>query len=113
VTGGVGGDEAPPVGGEGPVGDVDRDPLFALGLQAVDEQRQVDALPLRAVLLRFSFERAQLIVEDPLRVVQQAAEQRRLAVVDAAAGDETKRRLAALALQVFDDVVGRERRGQK
>ena len=54
-----------------------------------------------------------LIVEDPLRVVQQAPEQRRFAVVHAAAGDEAQRRFAALPLEVSDDVVAADRRGQK
>jgi hypothetical protein len=41
------------------------------------------------VLLRIRFERGELIVEDPLRLVEQPADQGRLAIVDAAAGQET------------------------
>jgi hypothetical protein len=64
-------------------------------------------------LLRLSLERAQLVVEDPLRVVQQPPQQRGLAVVDAAAGDEAQRRLVALAFEVLGNVVGPDGGGQK
>ena len=68
------------------VRDVDRDPLLALGAQAVGEQREVDvvvAAPARRVL-----DVLELVDEDLLRVVEQPADQRRLAVVDRAGGDE-------------------------
>jgi hypothetical protein len=42
VAGAVGDDEPPPRRGEVPVGDVDRDALFAFGAQAVDQQREID-----------------------------------------------------------------------
>ena len=113
VTGRIGGDEAAAIGGEEPVGDVDGDALLALRLQAVDQQGEIDALPLGAVLLRLPFERAQLVVEDPLRVVQQPSQQRGLSVVYAAAGDEAQRRLVALAFEVLGNVVGPDGNGQK
>jgi hypothetical protein len=50
VTGRVGDDELPLRRCEEAVGDVDRDALLALGLQPVDEQREVEVLPGRAVL---------------------------------------------------------------
>src|SRR3546814_2005562 len=43
----VGDDELALLGREEAIGDVDRDPLLALGGKAVDEQRKVDLLPLR------------------------------------------------------------------
>ena len=49
----VGDDEAPLGGGEVAVGDVDRDPLLALGAQAVGQQREVEevvAHPLAGLL---------------------------------------------------------------
>ena len=70
------------------VGDVDRDPLLALGAQAVGEEREVDvrvAAPLRRLL-----DVLHLVDEDLLRVVEQPADQRRLAVVDRAARDEAQ-----------------------
>ena len=44
----VGDDEVPALGREMAVGDVDRDPLLALGRQAVEEQREVELVALRA-----------------------------------------------------------------
>ena len=86
VPGRVGELEAAPRGDERAVGDVDRDPLLALGAQAVGEQREVDvavAAPLRGLL-----DVLELVGEDLLRVVEQPADQRRLAVVDRARGHE-------------------------
>ena len=48
---------------------------------------------LRADLLRVRLQRRELILEDHLRVVQQPADQRRFAVIDAAAGDEAQQAL--------------------
>ncbi len=68
------------------VGDVDRDPLLALGAQAVGEQREVD-VPVAAALAR-RLDVLELVDEDLLRVEEQPADQGRLAVVDRAARDE-------------------------
>ena len=78
VAGAVGEDEPPPRRRERAVGDVDRDALLALGPQAVGEQREVEAFD-RALL-----HVGELIGEDGLGVVQKPADERRLAVVDAA-----------------------------
>ena len=90
VAGRIGNDEAALGGGEEAVGDVDGDALLPLGLQSVDQQREVDVLALRAVALRIGFQRVQLVLEDLLRFEEQPADQRRLAVVDAAAGNEAQ-----------------------
>ena len=82
VPGAVGEDEAPLGRGEGAVGDVDRDALLALGAQAVGEQREVE--PVDRALLDVR----ELVGQDGLGVVEQAADQGRLAVVDAAGGGE-------------------------
>ena len=66
------------------VGDVDRDALLALGAQAVGEQREVE--PVDAALLDVR----ELVGQHGLGVVQQPADQRRLAVVDAAGGGEAQ-----------------------
>jgi hypothetical protein len=50
----------------------------------------------------------ELVLEQHLRVVQQAADQRALAVVDAAAGDEAQQALVLVLLQVGADVLGDE-----
>ncbi len=79
VTGGVGDDELAGRGGEVPVGDIDRDALFALGSQPIGQQCQVGVLvpPLAAD----PFNRFELVLEDGLGVVEEATDQRALAVV--------------------------------
>src|SRR4051812_32122456 len=84
VAGAVGEDEAPARRRERAVGDVDRDALLALGAQAVGEQREVE--PVDAALLDVR----ELVGEHGLGVIEQAADQRRLAVVDAAGGGEAQ-----------------------
>jgi hypothetical protein len=85
----VGDDEAARGAGEKAVRDIDGDALLALGLEPVEEEGEVDFPALRAMLLRIRFERGELIVEDALRLVKQPADERGLAVVNAAAGQET------------------------
>jgi hypothetical protein len=90
VAGGVGDDERPARGGEVAVGDVDGDALLALGAQAVGEQGEVD-LPVGAVAARAGLrDGVELVLEDRLRVVQQAADEGRLAVVDRPGGREAQ-----------------------
>jgi len=95
----VGDDELALVGGEVAVRDVDRDALLALGLQAVDQQREVDLLAGRAVARGRLLRRREHVVVHRLRVVEQAADERRLAVVDAAAGEQPEHLAAAVAGQ--------------
>jgi hypothetical protein len=90
VAGAVGDDEAPLGRGEVAVGDVDGDALLALGGQAVEQQRVVELAVLGAGLLGVGLQRGELVLEDELGLPQQAADQRALAVVDAAAGDEAQ-----------------------
>ncbi len=94
------------VGVEVAVGDVDRDALLALGLQAVHEQREVDLVAGRAPLAAVGGHRRELVLEDLLRVVQQAADQRALAVVHAAAGDEAQQVLGLVAAQEILELHG-------
>src|SRR5690606_11950935 len=53
----------------------------------------------------------QLVLVDQLRLVQQAADQRALAVIDAAAGDEAQQVLVLVGLQVTQDVLAGEVNG--
>ena len=99
----VGDDELALVGAEVAVGDVDGDALLALGVEAVDQQREIDVVALGAVAAAVGLERRELVVEQQLGVVQQAADQRALAVVDAAAGDEAQQALGLVLLQVGGD----------
>ena len=86
----VGDDEAAFGGREIAIGDVDRDALLALGGEAVDQQREVDLFAARSDRLRILGERRHLVVEHLGGVVEQPPDQRRLAVIDAAAGDEAQ-----------------------
>ena len=105
VTGRVRDDELAPVGGEEAVGDVDRDALLAFRGEAVEEQREVQIPALGADLLGVGLQRRQLVLEQHLRLVQHAADQRALAVVDAATGDEAQQALVLVGLQVLLDVL--------
>lgn len=82
--------EGAPRGREEAVGDVDGDALLPLGLEAVDQERKIDVVAGGAMLGAVARERGELILEDPLAVVQQPPDQGRLAVVDRAAGDEAQ-----------------------
>jgi hypothetical protein len=106
VAGRVGDDELALVGGEEAVGDVDGDALLALGGQAVDQQGEVDRAALGADPLGVGFEGRHLVLEDHLAVVEQPADQGRLAVVHRPAGDEAQQRLVLVGDQIGVDVVG-------
>ena len=86
VAGRVRDDELAARGREVAIRDVDRDPLLALGAQAIGQQREVDALvaaPPRHVL-----DVLELVLERGLGVVEQPADQGRLAIIDGAGGGE-------------------------
>jgi hypothetical protein len=88
VPRGVGDDELALRRGEVAVGDVDGDTLFALGLEAVGEEGEVDvfvATAARGLLHRF-----ELVLEDRFGIVKQAADEGGLAVVDGAGGGEAQ-----------------------
>ena len=104
----VGDDELALGGREEAIGDVDGDALLALGAEPVDQQREIDLLALGADLAAVGLERSHLVVEDLPGLVEQPADQRRLAVVDAAAGDEAQQLLALLPLEIGGDVAGDE-----
>ena len=89
VSRGVGDDELPPSGREEAIGDIDGDPLLALGAQAVGQEREVELIlpPLGGRLL----DRRELVVKDRLRVVQKPADKGRLPVVDASGGRELEK----------------------
>ena len=84
----VGDDVLARAGREVAVGNVDGDALFALGLQAVGEQGQVDRT--HAALFGRLGDGRQGVGEDGLGVEQQATDQGALAVIDAAAGQKAQ-----------------------
>ena len=105
VAGRVGDDELAAVGREVAVRHVDGDALLALGLQAVGQQGEVDLAGAGgADLLAVALHRGELVLVDHLGVVQQPADERALAVVDAAAGEEAQQLLLLVAGEVGVDV---------
>ena len=66
----VGNDEGSALRGEEAIGDVDRDALFPLGFEPVDQQREIDLVAGGAVLPRVPGERAKLIVEHEPGIVE-------------------------------------------
>ena len=75
------------------------------------QKRKIDILPLRADPLRVSFQRGQLILEDHLRIVEEPPDQRGLAVVDRAAGDEAQQALMLMPVEISVDILGDQRVG--
>ena len=98
VAGRVGDDELAARRGEVAVGHVDGDALLAFGAQAVGEQREVNVGV--AALSAGALYGFQLILEDGFAVQQHAADQRALAVVDAAGGGEAQQVHGHVAVQV-------------
>ena len=86
VPRGVGDDELPPRRREVAVGHVDGDALLALGAQAVGEQREVGVVV--AALAAGPLDRVELVLEDRLAVVEEASDERALAVVHGPGGRE-------------------------
>jgi hypothetical protein len=75
-------DEMPLLRREISVGHIDRDLLLALRLEAVGQQREVDGGPSPETN-RVCLKRAKMVLVHTLGVVEQAADQRRFAIVDA------------------------------
>ena len=88
MPGSVGQNKAPLGRREVAVGDIDGDALLAFGSQAVGQQRQVHLLI--AVAAAGLLDRIELVLEDRLGVVQQATDERGLAVVDRTGGSDPK-----------------------
>jgi hypothetical protein len=71
------------------VGDVDRDALLTFGFEAVGQQRQIDFVANGTLIFR-ARQCGELVAQHRFAVVQQAADQRALAIVDATRGNETQ-----------------------
>ena len=90
VPRGIGDDEGASGGRECAISNIDRYALFAFRLQAVHQQRQVQCAVEAAMLPAVLSQPGQLVLVDETGIVEQAADQRRFPVIDAAAGDETQ-----------------------
>ena len=88
VARGIGDDELAARRGEIFMRHVDGDALFTLRLQAIRKQRQVHVATCNGTAL---FQRRQHIERNGVAVIKQAANQRALAVVDAAAGNKSEK----------------------
>ncbi len=97
---GVSDDELALVGGEIPVGHVNRDALFPLRLQAVHQKGEVQLLAGSTHLGAVGFQAGHVIFVDHLGVMEQAADQGALAVIHAAAGEQAQELLVFVLLQV-------------
>jgi len=82
VAGCVRDDEFASLSCEESVGNVDRDALFAARGEPVDQQREIDVLSLCAEALAVVRQSRELVLKDHFAVVEQAADQRRFAVID-------------------------------
>ena len=104
----IGDDEFALVGGEGAIGHIDGDALFALGGEAIDEKGEIEIAALGSHFLGVGFQGEELVLEQHLGFVEQPADQGRLAVIDAAAGDEAQEVLVLLGLQIGLDIAAFE-----
>ena len=101
----IGDDELALLSVEEAVGDVDRDALFALCGQTIDEKGEVDLRSLGADLLAVRLEGFQLILEDHLAVIEQPPDQRRLAIIHRPAGDEAQHGLMLVRFKIGVDIL--------
>ena len=97
---GVRNDELAFVGAEITVSDINSNALFPLGLKAVHQQCQVQFFAGGAHFCAVSFQAGHVIFIDHLGVMQQPANQRALAVIHAAAGEQAQEFLVLVLLQV-------------
>ncbi len=85
---GIDDDEAAALSLEIAPGDVDGDALLALGNEAVEQETEVDALAVDRAIVGGVQNGGALIVGDAGGIPQEPADQRGLAVVDRAAGEQ-------------------------
>jgi hypothetical protein len=107
VAGRVGDDELPFRGREVTVSHVDGDPLLALGLQAVHQQRQVD-VARRAVANAVRLDGRELVLVDEFGVMEEPPDERALPVIHASTGEEAQEILALVLCEIGVDVGGDE-----
>ena len=106
VARGVGDDEPAPRGREVAVGDVDGDALLALGLEPVQQEGEVEVAFPSAELPAVGGGGRELVLRDEARVVEQPADEGRLAVVHPAARDEPEEVLLRLGGEEGVEVPG-------
>ena len=101
VTRRIGNDELAAIGRKIAIRDVDRDPLLALGFQAVSQQGKVDLAGTSSTnLLAIAFHGGELVFVDHLGVVQQPTDQRAFTVVNATASKKAQQLFLLVAGEV-------------
>ena len=90
--------------GEVSIRNIDGDALLAFAAQSVDEERQIKFARLRAHRLRVAGGGGQRVLVNHVGVVQQAADERALAVIDRPAGQKAQQLLVLMAREVGLDV---------
>ena len=111
MTRSIGDNELALFGCEEAVGNVDCYALLALGRQSVDQQCEVNFVALRALRLAVGLKRGQLIFKDHLAVIQQPPDQRALAIIHAAAGDEAEQLLVLMLVEISVNIFSDQRFG--
>ena len=72
------------------IGDINGDALFALGLQPVHQQGEVEIRALCAMLFRVIGQAGENIIRHHFGLIEHPADQRGFAIIDRAAGDEAQ-----------------------
>ncbi len=100
MTRAVGNDETTTRGSEVSPRNINSDSLFALSLQAVHCKRQIKSAASGSMHLAVFFKRSHVIFINATGVMEQAPNQRALAVIHAAAGKKPQQFIAFIAAQV-------------
>ena len=79
--------------------------MFALSLQAIDCKRKIQPAASGSMHLAVFFKRSHVIFIDATGVMEQAPNQRALAVIHAAAGKKAQQFIAFIAAQVVIDAL--------
>ena len=106
MSGSICDDEFATFGIEIPVSHINGNTLLTLSLQTIHQQGQINLLTLRTPALTVSLHGRHVIFKNLLRVVQQAANQRTLAVIDTATGYEAQQALGFLASDKVPNLAG-------
>ena len=111
MAGRVGDNKFPLFGGEKTISNIDCNALFALGGQPVNQQGEINVFALRAHFAAVGFKACQLVFENHFAVVEQAPDERGLAIVNRTAGDKTQHGLMAVLVEISVDILADQRVG--
>ncbi len=98
MAGAIGDDELPLGRREVAICHVDRNALLPLGLEAIGQERGVEPTACGAMLDRVFLDGCEGVLVDHLRLIEQHANERTLAVIHTAAGEEAQKLLILMLL---------------